>query len=111
MVERNTSYVPNTPGGLASRLGADLQARIDLVMRNRDLVGSMLKEFGKERREAEIRRARQARRTTEARLRFANRLRSTVTALMGGFASLRKEMATEIRAAGNAWRNRAGESR
>ena len=106
MAHRMTSFTADAMRGLVDTLAADLQARTDLIQSNRDAVGSMLKQAAKERRNAEVRRAKQARRTTDARLRFANGLKSGVKSLMDEFGKARAEMASELQAAGTVWRNR-----
>ncbi len=103
-----TSFTADNMRGLVETLAADRQARTELVDRNRDEIGAMLKASARERRAAETRRNRQSRRTAEARMRFVNRLKSGVKALLGDFRKLRMEMAAELQAAGSVWRNRAG---
>ncbi len=107
MGHRMTSFTADSMRGLVSDLAADFQARKNLVDSNRDSVGAMLTQSAKDRKDAETQRKRQSRRTTEARRRFVNRLRSGVTSLMGDFRNLRMEMASEIQAAGTVWRNRS----
>ncbi len=106
-----TSFTADSMRGVTTRSTSDFQARRELVESNRDDVGAMLKRFAVERRTAERLRVRQSRRTTDARLRFVNRLRSVVKSMMAGFHRVRMEMASEIQAAGTVFRNRTGGSR
>ena len=100
MGHRMTSFTADAMHGLVSDMAAGFQARTDLVERNRDSVRAMLKQFAKERLDAETRRIR-------ARQRFAKSLRSGVKSLMGDFRNLHAEMASEIKAASSVWSNRS----
>ena len=106
MGHRMTSFTADAMRGFVGELASDLQARTDLIEQNRENVGAMLKQSAKDRHNAETLRARQSRRTTEARRRFVNRLKAGVTSLMGDFRNMRMEMASEIQAAGDVFRNR-----
>lgn len=107
MGHRMTSFTADAMRDFVGELASDLQARTDLVDQNRENVSAMLKQSAKDRHNAETLRGRQSRRTTEARRRFVNRLKAGVTSLMGDFRNMRMEMASEIQAAGNVFRNRS----
>ena len=108
MANRTTSSTADAMRLLVDKLTTDRMARADLAERNRDDVSAMLKQFAKDRRNAEATRTRKAKRASDARQRFVNRLKAGVKALIDNFQQLRSEMAADMRAAGDAWRNRAG---
>ena len=107
MAHRLTSFTADAMRGFVNDLASDFRARTDLVDRNRDDVAAMLKASAKDRRDGENQRNRQARRTNEARRRFVNRLKSGVSSMMGEFHNLRMELASELMAASNVWKNRS----
>ena len=101
-----TSFTADAMRGFVGELAADSQARTNLAEQNRQDVGAMLKQSATDRQNAEVLRSLQSRQANEARIRFVSRLKTNVSSLMGDFSSMRMEMASEIQAAGDIFRNR-----
>lgn len=110
-----SSFTPEAMRAFGQELAADLRARTEALKSGRDHTCSMLACFRKDRQEAEAKRRQGAEQQADARRLFMSELSSGVHSLLARFELSRKEMAGdlqemagELRAACDAFRNRPG---
>jgi hypothetical protein len=110
-----SSFTSETMHALGQELAAEQQERQELLARNRSNTQALLANAHRERCDAEARRRDHAAQEADARRLFMSELRSGVHALRNRFELARRDMAAdfqqmaaELRAAREAFRNRPG---
>lgn len=110
-----SSFTPEAMRAFGEDLTADFQRRTEFLKNTRDNTFTMLAGFRRDHEETEKNRRQRAEREADALRLFMSELKSGVHALLGRFNLSRKEMAGdlqemagELRAACDAFRNRPG---
>ena len=96
-----TSFTPEAMRAFGQELADGCQRRTEFINHARNDTLAMLADFRNDRRQ-------RAERETNARRLFTSELTSAVHSLLGRFELSRKEMASEIHAACDAFRHRPG---
>ena len=115
MTAHFTSFTPEAMRAFGHQLAADARRRTELIEDTRNRTSAMLAGFRSQHREAEALRRQRAEREADGRLLVTSELKSGVHALLTRFELGRKEMAGDLRemardlhAACEAFRNRPG---
>lgn len=115
MHQHFTSFTPEAMRAFGQELAADLQRRMEFIDKTRKDTFATLAQFRREHRDAEAQRCKRAAREADNRQQFVSELKSGVNTLLQGFdvsqravAADLREMAGELKAACETWRNRPG---